>query len=101
MKMTAGKINSILNRQNSAERNLDRKRGILSLKDRVASIKSIVKEQYDQKESEEIISVAVGLLDTYNSPDDIPVNELENSDYDDARLLAFCQVVNEKKAMSN
>lgn len=101
MKIEAGRINSILSRQSSAEDKLDRQRGRISLEERVVSIMSKVEEQYNKEESEEIISAASKLLEEYGFPKDIPVSVLENSDYDDARLLAFCQLVEEKRKTSN
>ncbi len=99
--MEAGKINSILDRQSFAEKNLDRQRGEISLEERVVSVMPKVEEQYDKKESEEIILTASKLLGEYGCSENVPISVLENSDYDDARLLAFCQLVEEKKRTSN
>jgi hypothetical protein len=94
MKMEPGQIDSILRRQGAAEEKIGRTEG--GLRQRVEKVKPKVEEQYARKEGmEEIIAKAKELLEIYQDSSRIPVRALrfEKTGFDDARLLALCEII--------
>ena len=95
--MESGKIQSILRRKEEAE-NAILSRQEEGLEERKEKIMPKVKEQFEQYENlHPIITKAEELLETHGIRSQIPVEELENSDFDDARLLAFCELIEKSK----
>jgi hypothetical protein len=102
--MEAGKINSILNRKDAIEADIIEKENPGSLEERTEKIMSKSKEQYETHEEVDlIIQKARELLGKYGNSESIPENDLtfESSGFDDARLLAFCRIVEEEKSKSH
>jgi hypothetical protein len=102
-KMEAGKIQSIINRKDAPDNVLDWKEK-KNLEERTDMIMSKAKEQFENHEEVDlIIQKARELLIKYKNSDYIPVEQLvfEQSGFDDARLLAFCKIIEEKKLKSH
>jgi hypothetical protein len=104
MTLEAGQINSILRRKQNAEDRIinDEEKASQSedLIERKEKIMPKVLEQYEIYENvKSIIDKAQELLREYGSSSKIPAEELdfEKSGFDDARLLAFCEVEENKK----
>jgi hypothetical protein len=102
--MEAGKINSILNRKNTVENNIINKEEEKDIEERAEQIMDKVDEQYESyQETERIIQEARKLLGKYGSSKDIPREEFafESTGFDDARLLAFCKLIEKKNKQGN
>lgn len=98
MGLSPEQTNSILRRKDDAENYLSREEG--DLEKRKEAIMPKAQEQYEEyKKAEEIIKKAEELINRFNFPDNIPTEELgiDVSGFDDARLLAFCEIVANKK----
>lgn len=98
--MEGGKINSVLNQKDQIESNFLYHEHPRSLKERVESIKPQVEKQLEDFEAMKIIiEKANQLLKKYGNSKNIPFEELdiETSGFDDARLLAFCETIEEKR----
>lgn len=99
MTLETGQINSIFRRKKNAENESinDEKQSpqTENLQMRKERIMPKVIEQYEEyKNVKSIIEKAEELLKEYGSSKNIPAEKLdiENSGFDDARLLAFCEV---------
>jgi len=101
--MEAGKIQSIINRKDAPDNTLDWKEK-KDLEERTEIIMDKAKEQFkNHEEVDPIIQKARELLMKYKKSDYVPADQLafEQSGFDDARLLAFCKIIEEKKLKSH
>lgn len=97
--MSSEKINSIWNKKNYTDRkafkNLEDKRSIEEIAENLVES---IKEEYEMnfEKNKPIIEKAKNLLLEYKRSDSIPEEELEKTDFDEAKLLAFCKVIEER-----
>ncbi len=101
--MEAGKINSILKRKDAIEKSLIDSEEQLTLEQAKEKIMPKVLEQYEEfKKNQAFFAKAKELVDTYGNSNLIPEEELslEKSGYDEARLLAACEILEKEKMES-
>ena len=101
--MEAGKINSILKRKDAIESSAIKNEEDITLKEAKEKIMPKVLEQYEEfKKHQAFFAKAKELMETYGNSDLIPEEELsfEKSGYDEARLLAACEILEKEKMES-
>ena len=79
---------------------LDRNKG--SLETRTQQIKAMVKNQIDSGQCPSELPIEAGrLLFIHNKPENIPTETLNDSNFDDARLLAACEILYDRQQTNN